>query len=145
MQLSLGADRCPIAGFLRWLCVECEPIASLAPMKAVRHMTPTNIFAVFGSAIRSDCGQVNVHCDDSLMTMNFSIETTPDLRGGQVVFVDSDDAELCHRAGSVAVHPGNARHMAHPVAAGKRLNIIVWWKQEQADQRAAASSSSSAS
>jgi hypothetical protein len=86
--------------------------------------------------------ELSLHIDDAEVTLNVCLGDTFDGGGLRVLghrclahastrANDGEEATVAHAVGTALVHAGALRHLAEPVTAGRRVNLILWCRSSR--------------
>ena len=71
--------------------------------------------------------KLDLHKDNSLITINWNLEIDEHLEGTEIVF-PSINKEIQMEKSMINIHHGKLDHYVKPLISGSRLNLIIWIK-----------------
>lgn len=71
--------------------------------------------------------KLDLHKDNSLITINWNLDISPDLKGTDVVFPSFDNI-VTHKKDSLLIHHGKIDHQVTELVSGFRKNLVIWIK-----------------
>lgn len=70
---------------------------------------------------------LDLHKDNSIITINWNLEIDSDIRGTEIVF-PSINQKVEFKNSTLIIHHGKIEHYVEPLLSGSRTNLIIWIK-----------------